>query len=105
MLNLLRFPGFVALLDQVFHNGCGYPPPVTVAPPRTGRLSRRPRGTLRWCVALGGERHASLTARASWLPHAFCLGWYRVSGAWGGVGRKELGGGVASCPALLLQDF
>jgi hypothetical protein len=26
MLNLLRFLGFVALLDKVFPNGCGYPP-------------------------------------------------------------------------------
>ena len=26
MLNLVRFPGFVALLDKVFPNGCGYPP-------------------------------------------------------------------------------
>ena len=25
MLNLLRFPGVVALLDKVFPNGCGYP--------------------------------------------------------------------------------
>jgi hypothetical protein len=26
MLNLVRFLGFVALLDKVFPNGCGYPP-------------------------------------------------------------------------------
>ena len=77
------------------------------ATPLTCRLSRRPRGNRRLGVALGGACHAALPARVSWLPHAFCLGWYRVSGAWGGVGRKELGGGgllPGSASAGLLKD-
>ena len=55
MLNLLRFPGVVALLDKVFptgvdtHKGDNRTTAPRGATPRTGRLSRRPRGNLRWC--------------------------------------------------------
>src|SRR6516165_11529128 len=75
------------------HKGDNRTPAPRGATPRTGRLSRRPRGNLCWCVSRGGECHASVTARASWLPHAFCLDVYWVSGAGGGVVREERGGG------------
>jgi hypothetical protein len=78
------------------------------ATPLTCRLSRRPRGNRRLGVALGGACHAALPARASWLPHAFCLGVYRVSGAGGGGVREERGGGGGLRPgaasAWLLED-